>query len=119
VDILIVDDSPNIRNNLKKFLSEIKGVIVLGEAESSEVAIELINKTKPEVIILDVELKNSCGFDVLKYVKKNKHSHKPVVIMFTNHLSGYKDKAKAERADYFFDKTTELDKLLTTIKSLI
>ncbi|OGU77851.1 MAG: hypothetical protein A2V93_06850 [Ignavibacteria bacterium RBG_16_34_14] len=116
MNILIVDDSPQIRINLKKFLSEIKGINVSGEAESSGDAVELINKIKPELIILDVELKNSSGFDVLKYVKKNMHS---IVIMFTNHSSGYKNKAQAERADFFFDKTTELDKLLTTIKDLI
>jgi len=119
VDILIVDDSPNIRNNLKKFLSEINGVSVSGEAESSGSAIELINKAKPNLIILDVELNNSSGFDVLEYIKKNNHSHKPVIIMFTNHSALYEEKAKEMKVDYFFDKTVELDKLLNTIKNII
>ncbi len=119
MDILIVEDSPYIRSNLKKLLTEMKGLNISGEAENSEKAIELINKAKPDLIILDVELKSSSGFDVLKYAKKNESSHKPIVIMFSNYLTVYKEKALNEKADYFFDKTTELDKLLTTIKSLV
>lgn len=118
MNILIVDDSVNIRNNLKKFFSEITGIIISGEAENAQSAIELFNSSKPDIIILDVELKESSGFDVLEYVKTKKNSI-PVVIMFTNHAATYNEKATTEKVDYFFDKTTEFEKLLTTIKGLI
>lgn len=118
VNLLIVDDSPYIRSNLKKLFSEMKRITVSGEAENSQEAIELINQKKHDIIILDVELKNSNGFDVLKYVKNKKYFRKPVVIMFTNHSSAYKEKATELGTDYFFDKTNDLDNLLNTIKSL-
>jgi hypothetical protein len=38
--------------------------------------------------------------------------------MFSNHTKLYKEKAKAAKADYFFDKTDEVDKLLSTIHEL-
>lgn len=113
--ILIVEDALNIRNSLKKFISEIDGVSVSGEAEDSGSAINLINETNPDVILLDVELKKSNGFDVLKHAKNKDALSKPVVIMFSNHTSMYKEKALAAEADYFFDKTTELDNLFSTI----
>jgi DNA-binding NarL/FixJ family response regulator len=119
MDLLIVDDSPYIRSNLKKLFSGIESINVSGEAENSGQAIELVNQTKPDIIILDVELKNSSGFDVLKYVKNEKFSHKPIVIMFTNHSSLYKEKAIELGTDYFFDKINDLDNLLNTIKSLV
>lgn len=116
--ILIVEDAPNIRTNLKKFFSELKELNISGEAEDSESAISLINKTKPDIIILDVELKKGSGFDVLKYVKGDKYASNSIVIMFSNHTKLYKEKAKAAKADYFFDKTDEVDKLLSTIHEL-
>jgi DNA-binding NarL/FixJ family response regulator len=119
VKVLIVDDSPYIRSNLKKLFSEMKNIKISGEAENSEEAIELLKKEKHDIIILDVELKNSTGFDVLKFVKNEKYSHKPVVLMFTNHSAVYKDKAKELKTDYFFDKTNDLDNLLHVIKSLV
>ena len=118
MEILLVDDAQNIRNNLKRFISELKGVKVSGEADDYNSAIEIINNTKPDIIILDIELKNSSGFDVLKYVREDGNYYNPVIIMFTNHPKLYEEKALGWKADYFFNKTTELDKLLGTIKKL-
>jgi SARP family transcriptional regulator, regulator of embCAB operon len=59
VKILIVEDSVSIRNNLKKFISEIKSFDVIGEAEDSAPAITIIKDAKPDIIILDVELKKA------------------------------------------------------------
>jgi DNA-binding NarL/FixJ family response regulator len=116
--ILLVEDSPQIRNNLKKFISEINGVKICGEEETSVSAINTLKIKKPEIVILDVELKDSNGFDVLQFIKKNRNFEKTVVIMFTNHTELYRGKALSGKADYFFDKTEELDKLLSTIKEL-
>ncbi len=119
MNILIVDDSPNIRNNLKKFLSEVNNVSIVGEADNSGFAVELINKTKPDLIILDVELKNGSGFDVLEYISQNQQPAKMVVLMFTNHSETYKEKALKLKVDHFFDKTNELDLLLSTVKGIV
>ncbi|HSP89019.1 MAG TPA: response regulator [Ignavibacteriaceae bacterium] len=117
--VLIVEDSLYIRTNLKKLFSEMKNINISGEAESSEEAIELLKKEEHDIIILDVELKNSTGFDVLKFVKNEKYSHKPIVLMLTNHSAVYREKAIELKADYFFDKTNDLDNLLHVIKSLV
>jgi len=116
--IFIVEDAQNIRNNLKKFISDIKDLSIAGEAEDATQAIKLINETKPDIIILDIELKSGSGFDVLKYVKGKTYPFNPVVIMFSNHVKLYKEKAKSAKVDYFFDKTEEVDKLLATLTEL-
>ncbi len=116
--ILIVEDAPAIRENLKKFISDIKDFKVSGEAEDSSTAIKLINETNPDIIILDVELKTGTGFDVLKFVKGKSYKNNPVVIMFSNYIKTYSDKAEKYKADYIFDKTNEIDKLLSTLNDL-
>ena len=116
--IAIVDDSPQIRTNLLKFISLIKGSEVVIEAVDARSAIELIKGKKPDIVILDIELKNSSGFEVLNAIKGESKTA-PIVMMFTNLSTfSYKEKALKEGADYFFDKTNDLDNLLHVIKSL-
>jgi DNA-binding NarL/FixJ family response regulator len=118
VKILIVEDSPQIRKNLRRFISDNDEMLILNEAENSDSGINLIKTTKPDIIILDVELKDSSGFDILRFAKSSELTNNPLVIMFSNFIS-YKEKALNEKADYFFDKTNELDKLLDTIEKVI
>lgn len=117
--IAIVEDSDHIRKNLIKFISAIKDAEVVGEAEDVDPAIILIEEKKPDIVVLDIELKNSNGFNLL-YKIKNFPQKSPVVMMFSNLSSvSYKEKALKAKADYFFDKTNDFDELVMTIESLI
>ena len=117
--IAIVEDSDYIRKNLIKFISAIKDAEVVGEAEDVDPAIILIEEKKPDIIVLDIELKNSNGFNLL-YKIKNSPQKSPIVMMFSNLSSlSYKEKALKAKADYFFDKTNDFDELVMTIESLI
>jgi len=119
VKIAIVEDSDHIRKNLIKFISAIKDAEVVGEAEDVDPAIILIEEKKPDIVVLDIELKNSNGFNLL-YKIKNFPQKSPVVMMFSNLSSvSYKEKALKAKADYFFDKTNDFDELVMTIESLI
>jgi two-component system, OmpR family, response regulator len=117
--ITIVEDSPYIRKNLIRFISEIKGAEITGEAEDVEYALKLVEDKSPDIIILDIELKNSNGFDLLNKIKSSREAA-PLVMMFSNLSSlSYKEKALKGKADYFFDKTNDFDELITTIECLI
>ncbi len=63
---IIVDDSKNIRTELKFLLSEFPELIVTGEATNVTQAIKLIEQQKPDVIFLDIQLQNETGFDLLE-----------------------------------------------------
>lgn len=115
--LLIVDDSPNIRFNLRRFIDTIKGVQIIGEAEDEDRAVELALNKMCDVIILDIDLKNGSGFTVLKKIKEAKS--KTIVIIFSNFvISSYKEKAQKEKADYVLDKHSDLDKLLGILEDL-
>ncbi|MCF6268457.1 MAG: LytTR family DNA-binding domain-containing protein [Melioribacteraceae bacterium] len=63
---IIVDDSKNIRTELKFLLSEFSELLVTGEAANVTQAIRLIEQQKPDVIFLDIQLQNETGFDLLE-----------------------------------------------------
>jgi two-component system, OmpR family, alkaline phosphatase synthesis response regulator PhoP len=69
--ILIVDDEAHIRMLIEQTLEELEdeGVEFL-TAENGEIALEIIQKEKPQLVFLDVMMPKMNGMDVCKKVKK-------------------------------------------------
>ena len=79
--ILIVDDEPGIRKILRLFL-EVEGYSVY-EAITATQAISVIQKEKPDLVILDVILCGQTGFEVCEWVKSNAETKDIIVFLFT------------------------------------
>ena len=63
---IIIDDSKAIRDELKLFLDEYPQIVYAGEAANIQKAIRLIEEIIPDLIFLDIQLKNESGFDLLE-----------------------------------------------------
>jgi chemotaxis response regulator CheB len=64
--VVIVDDEPLARSRLVHLCQEHAGVEVVAQAASGADAIEVIKAHRPDVVLLDVELQDMTGFDVLR-----------------------------------------------------
>jgi len=117
VKVLIVDDSAIIRERLKAMLSEITELENISQARDSLEAISSFQKLNPEVVILDIRMPGGSGIDVLQEIKKS--NQPPVVIVLTNYpYPQYRRKCIDAGADFFFDKSTEFDKVIEVLKQL-
>ncbi len=115
--VLTVDDSQIVSDNLGEMLSDIQNINWLGHAFTlSDAYINIIEKN-PEVIILDIQMKEESGFELLEFLR-DKHPEIQVM-MFTNlSYMPYRKKSMELGAKYFLDKSTEFEKIpeiLTTI----
>jgi len=90
--ILIADDHPIFRNGLKHILAEESGMIVEDEAENGRQVMSLLARKKYDVVILDIEMPQGSGLDVLKQIKEL-YPALPVLI-----LSFYPEEQYALRA---------------------
>jgi len=79
--ILLVDDEPGIRKILRLFL-ELEGYTVF-EAITANQAMQIVQKERPHLIILDVILFGQTGFDVCEWVKSNPETKDIIVFLFT------------------------------------
>lgn len=108
--VFLVDDALVIRQRLAKMLATVKGVQVIGEAEEADDAIQSVRRLRPDVVILDLQLLNGTGLDVLMDIKKDQPA--PVVIVLTNFpYPMFRQKCLEAGADFFFDKSTEFQKI--------
>ncbi|MCF8373868.1 MAG: LytTR family DNA-binding domain-containing protein [Bacteroidales bacterium] len=79
IKAVIVDDNPDIRVTNKHLLAEyFIEVEVVGEADSVEAAYNLISQTLPHLVLLDIELKDGTGFQLLQ--KLTPYSFKVIFI---------------------------------------
>lgn len=116
--VFIADDSVLVRERLIAMISELPEIEVIGEAQDSQEATNLILKLKPDAVILDIRMPGGSGIDVLKNIKKENNRTK--VIMFTNYPSPqYRKKCMDTGADFFFDKSTEFHKIIKVFKKII
>ncbi|MEK7724791.1 MAG: LytTR family DNA-binding domain-containing protein, partial [Acidobacteriota bacterium] len=68
---IIIDDERLARRELSSLLSKFPEILIIGEGENLTEAIDLIEKNKPDVVFLDIQLQNENGFDLLEKVEKN------------------------------------------------
>jgi DNA-binding NarL/FixJ family response regulator len=116
-NVLIVDDSQVLREDLKNILSTIDNIKLVGEAENARKAIQLTRMLNPDIIILDIDLQIGNGIDVLSALRKDEEL--PTIIMFTNYNSGaFKTLSFKLGAKYFFDKSNNIEELIDTLKKI-
>jgi DNA-binding NarL/FixJ family response regulator len=109
-NVFIVDDSAGIRIRLVEMLTAMGGMHVVGEAGSAREAIAGIIRTRPDSVLLDLNLVGPTGLDVLRAVCPRLPA--TVFVVLTNHSEPQYRKACAEAgAAYFLDKSTELDRV--------
>lgn len=65
---VIVDDEAPARRRMKKLLQMTPCFELIGEAESGAQAIEIINMLAPDLVLLDIQLKDITGFEVIKSI---------------------------------------------------
>jgi DNA-binding NarL/FixJ family response regulator len=110
MNVLIIDDSFLMRNRLKLLLTELSGVHVTGEAASLSEIPELVENTDPDIIFMDIRLKDGVSIDYIKNLKELE-SH-PVIIIITNYpYPQYRTICFNAGADYFVEKKAEYNKI--------
>ncbi len=115
--VFIVENSTFLQERLGRLVSGLRGVRVVGYAATASDAVEKILETRPAVVILDIRLDKGTGFDVLEKVKLRRQ--RPIIIVLTNYpYPQYRDKYLGAGADYFFDKSTEMDAVLGVLSTL-
>ena len=117
--LFLVDDSVYIRQRLTRMLAQLKGVEIVGQATEASQAIQAILHLKPDVVLLDIGLAGEAtGINVLQNVKQKKST--PVVIVLTNYpYQEYQRKCLDAGADFFFDKSTQFERVVPVIEQLL
>lgn len=116
--MLLVEDSTLLREVLFETIAHIDNIRVIGMADTQHKAIQLLNETAFDILLLDIELAQGNGFEVIRHIQKTGYPFKqPILIMLTNHAHPhYRNLAKSLGVHYFFDKSMDFDLAIEAIE---
>jgi two-component system response regulator DevR len=110
MNVFLVEDSPLLRTRLEAMIAAIPGASTVGYADGADDAVRQILAKQPDVVLLDIHLKQGNGLDILRAVGKSAPQTRFYVL--TNYpMEGYRLSAERLGARGFFDKSTEIDRL--------
>lgn len=80
IRVFLVDDHALVRAGMRMILSGETDIEVVGEAESGELALPLIRKLKPDVVLCDLHLPGLSGLDVTERIVKGRYGARVIVV---------------------------------------
>lgn len=113
--VFLVEDSPAIRARLAATIRGIEGAKLVGEAGSVGAAIEGIRSTRPSAVILDLQLEDGSGLDVLRAVYPDAPGLHVAVL--TNYATDQHRRACMDAgAEYFLDKSSDFPRIREIVR---
>lgn len=114
VNILLADDHRMVREGIRYLLETVSEINIVAEAGDGYECINMVNKTKPNIVLLDIDMPNMNGIDALRIIKEQKMLCK--VIMLTRHNEiDYLMKALEIGCDGYILKESSFDTLKKAI----
>jgi DNA-binding NarL/FixJ family response regulator len=115
IRIMLADDHPLFIEGLTMMLRREPGFELCGIANNGREVLEMLPSTKPDLILLDINMPKMNGLETIKYIKQSYPTVKIVM------LSGYFDdaiikEAKLKGANGYLLKSSQQDELIQTIK---
>lgn len=111
--VIIVEDEAPARLKLTTQLQQLTGVQVVAECTEPLKAIHSINTLKPDLVLLDIELGELSGFDVLEAINH------PCHVIFTTAYNQYAVKAFEKRALDYLLKPFDLERLRQALERVV
>lgn len=117
IRIAIVDDHGIVRQGLRMLLTR-PGIVVVAEGGCGQDAVSIAKKLQPDVMLLDIRMKDSDGLKYLPQVYK--YSPTTKVIMLTTYANpGYLARAINDGAVGYLSKETEPEKIVEAIYAAV
>ena len=117
--VYIVEDSPVLRERVIESLEETGNSRIVGSADTEDDAVSGIIDSVPDAVVLDIQLREGNGLNVLRRLRNIDLEVRPLVIILTNYnYPEFRYRAMTAGTDYFFDKATELHRVAEIIGAL-
>lgn len=80
IKILIVDDHALVRRGIKRLLEDLPDVMVIGESDSGEDALQKVKSLQPDIILLDIKMPGIGGWEVIRRLNKSANQVKIIAL---------------------------------------
>jgi DNA-binding NarL/FixJ family response regulator len=116
--ILVVDDHPIVRQGLSMLINRNEDLLVCGHAADAAEALEAVRVLKPDMVIVDISLKDVNGIELIKDIKSY-DTELPVLTLSMHDESLYAERALRAGARGYIMKQEGTEKLVSAIRRVL
>ncbi len=116
--VLIVDDHPIVRQGLAQLINQEADLLVCGQAEDAHEAIQAIRQFNPNLVIVDISLKDTSGVELIKDLKVQ-FPDLPVLTLSMHDEAVYGERALRAGARGYIMKQEATEKVVTAIRRVL
>ena len=116
--IFLVDDHPIVRQGLAQLINNEVDLAVVGEGEDAYGSLRMIREARPDLVLVDVSLKNSDGIELVKELK-TQFPDLPVLVLSMHDESLYTERALRAGASGYIMKQEAPEALLSAIRTVL
>ncbi len=117
IRLLIVDDHPPTRENIRKLLQFEQDIEVVGTARSGEEALEIAREVQPDVVLMDINMPGMDGISATEALLQDV-PFAQIVILSVQNETDYMRRAMLAGARDFISKPPSGDELISTIRTV-
>jgi DNA-binding response OmpR family regulator len=117
VDTVIIEDEESIALAVKIILN-FRGISAL-EAHSGAEGIEMVRRERPGVVLLDIRLPDTDGWDICRQIKLLAQPTPTVLFLTAATQAGDRRKALEAGGDYFIPKPFEVRQLVSLVQRIL
>ena len=116
--VYLVEDSPVVFERLQEYIHD-EGATVVGHADDAATAVAEIAALCPDVVVVDIALREGTGFHVLDVIGGLPEAERPARIVLTNFTRDwYRNAANHLGAEHFFDKSSQIPEMLDVLRAM-
>ncbi|WP_310530081.1 response regulator transcription factor [Nocardioides sp.] len=115
IRVLVVDDDPLVRSALALMLGGQPDLVLVGEAGDGAEALVMVERERPQVVLMDIRMPVMNGLDATKAVLQLAHAPS-VIVLTTFHADAYVVAAVAAGADGFLLKDTPPHEIVSAVR---
>lgn len=117
INILLVDDHELVRTGISRIIDDVRGMKVIGEADSGEEAVKWCRNNHPDVILMDINMPGIGGLDAMHRILRINEDTK--IIMLTIHTENpFPSKVMQAGAAGYLSKAAAPDEVLAAIRAV-
>ncbi len=116
--ILIVDDHPIVRQGLAQLINHEEDLSVCGQAEDAPAALKIIKQLGPDLVVVDISLKETSGMELIKDIK-TQYPDLPVLALSMHDESLFAERALRAGAKGYIMKAEATENVVTAIRKVL
>ncbi len=116
--IVVVDDHPIVRQGLAELLNREDDLMVCGQAEDAHQAMQAIKALKPDMIIVDISLKETSGMELIKDIKA-RYPNMSILALSMHDESLYAERVLRAGAEGYIMKAEATENIVMAIRKVL